>query len=110
MMDDTVLSLKTQLLEREREIVSLKKKLVLLEKVCNYLCKKVLPLCVSLALWYLIILSRGFDASYYVLLYEEKTVRKPPANARIVLFSKDHKQQKLVTFSMRMLFLLCPQL
>ncbi|XP_043119713.1 adenylyltransferase and sulfurtransferase MOCS3 isoform X2 [Puntigrus tetrazona] len=31
-MDDTVLSLKTQLLEREREIVALKKKLVQLEK------------------------------------------------------------------------------
>ncbi len=93
MMDDTVLSLKTQLLEREREIVALKKKLVQLEKVCaNYLCKKVLPLCVSLALWYLIILTRVFDASYYVLLYEEKTVRKPPANSRIILFSKDNKQ------------------
>ncbi len=40
-MDDTVLSLKTQLLEKEREIVDLKKKLVQLEKVCaNYLCKK----------------------------------------------------------------------
>lgn len=34
-MDDTILSLKTQLLEREREIAALKKKLHQMEKVCN---------------------------------------------------------------------------
>lgn len=34
-MDDTILSLKTQLLEREREIAALKKKLHQVEKVCS---------------------------------------------------------------------------
>jgi len=34
-MDDTILSLKTQLLEREKEIAALKKKLHQMEKVCN---------------------------------------------------------------------------
>lgn len=55
MMDDTVLSLKTQLLERDREIVALKKKLVQLEKVCSlcantvdYLCKQQMCLCMFL--------------------------------------------------------------
>lgn len=34
-MDDTILSLKTQLLEREREIAALKQKLHQVEKVCS---------------------------------------------------------------------------
>lgn len=60
MMDDTVLSLKTQLLEKEKEIAALKKKLLKkqLEEVCIILLtrckyfgdlfKKLVPLCVFL--------------------------------------------------------------
>lgn len=86
-MDETILSLKTKLWEKEREIAALKKKLDQSEKVCNRYSINSLQILwvicvknwyffvVSLALWYLPIFNKVFDSSiYYLLLYGVRTV------------------------------------